>query len=416
MITLDIAQIPRPTPSLVAWQVRDVSAHEMGGLLRRVQAFTPLLIVAFLFALYGYTLGYGMYWDDYHFIRPWSLSETASVWVGSFDPNNIEPPYFRPLTSVTYALDGLIWGYNVFGSHLTNLFFYGVVAVLLYALLRRMGASWLLATATALFFCVVPINAASVVYISERGDSLVAIWVLAGMLFFDSYWRTARVRWLVGANVAFGLALCSKEIGTGLFLLFGLYVCAAAVGTATQTSPRTDRENSVAYIRRVAGEIWRIVTAGDARRRLISAFVPSLVLLLVYVGYRALVLPSFVNTYKANGNIFSAYASAVQWTFRAVPWSWGSLQPFTSALLAGALGATILFCRRSQLWPLFFFGDRVGVGGLPTSRAASGQCGHTLAFRPLARLCYQWDGVVRDVGRAPYPSARGLGVFGSKAC
>lgn len=155
--------------------------------LTYLERATPVLIALFVFALFARTMHFGLYLDDHHHARPWILSEVLGTFRGPFDPLGIEPPYFRPLVVVTFAIDWNIWGFNAWGYHLTNVLLHTIAALCLYFFLRRINVSWFAAFTGALFFASIPANAATAIYISERSDAMVAIFSLCGLLSLDNY-------------------------------------------------------------------------------------------------------------------------------------------------------------------------------------------------------------------------------------
>src|SRR5688500_17095783 len=128
----------------------------------------PLLVVLFTFAVFWRTLDFGLYLDDNHHARPWALAEVLSTFNGPFDPLGIEPPYFRPLPVVSFALDWALWGWGTWGYHFTNVALHALASLLLLLVLRRMRVPELPACAGALYSSVIPANVATAVYISER--------------------------------------------------------------------------------------------------------------------------------------------------------------------------------------------------------------------------------------------------------
>jgi hypothetical protein len=52
-------------------------------------------------------------WDDLHLIRTYSIDELISVWSGSWDPDGLETPSFRPIATLLYHTQGTIFGENV---------------------------------------------------------------------------------------------------------------------------------------------------------------------------------------------------------------------------------------------------------------------------------------------------------------
>ena len=88
------------------------TARRPADWLRYLERAAPLLIAVFIFVVFARTFDFGLYLDDHHHARLWALSEVLSTFAGPFDPLGIEPPYFRPMVVVTFAIDWNIWGFN----------------------------------------------------------------------------------------------------------------------------------------------------------------------------------------------------------------------------------------------------------------------------------------------------------------
>ena len=52
-------------------------------------------------------------WDDLHLIRTYSIDELMSVWSGSWDPDGLETPSFRPIATLFYHTQGVLFGEHV---------------------------------------------------------------------------------------------------------------------------------------------------------------------------------------------------------------------------------------------------------------------------------------------------------------
>ena len=209
------------------WVVAAVCAIPLLALIktagRWVGWLTVGLIVVIVGTTYAATLSYGFFWDDYHIARPWRTSEVLQTFVGSWDTLKLEVPYYRPLTVLSFALDWRVWQYTLGGYHLTNLLLYGASTLLFYAWLRRLGLSYLLAGVGAVLWALLPPDAATVSWLSERSDTLALIGCLAGLLAFATFLSGGQGRWLALANLALIAALLSKELGLVLPLFFLLY-------------------------------------------------------------------------------------------------------------------------------------------------------------------------------------------------
>lgn len=151
---------------------------------------------------------------------------------------------YRPVTGLSYWVDGKIWGNEPFGFHLTNLLAHALVVLTLFLVLtslfpRMRSVAWI----ACLLFAVHPLHSEAVYAISGRAELLAALF---GLLAYVSARRFAEdglaerastshgsgapesrstsngILALVGSALLFGLAALSKEsaIGLGLLLVF----------------------------------------------------------------------------------------------------------------------------------------------------------------------------------------------------
>ncbi len=189
------------------------------------------LVVVALAAVVPYlgALGNGFAWDDLSLIvRDEALASAKGVWqrlgqdffAASRDPASAG--YWRPLVTLSFALDRAIWGLSPRGFHLTNLFLHAICAVLVVVLLRAIAVNLWVATSAGVLFALHPKHAESVAFISGRTDTLAALLVCLAMLLHLRGARTleagtprdgVRGRWLHAAAVGFYLlGLLAKEM------------------------------------------------------------------------------------------------------------------------------------------------------------------------------------------------------------
>lgn len=160
----------------------------------------------------------------------------------------------RPLTDVSYALDHAWSGIDPHGYHLTSLALHLAVALLVFALARRLlrragiedGAAPLL---TAALFALHPLQSQAVLYLAQRSEVLASLLYLSALLALleaEERWGTgAGLGWYGLAAASFALALGAKPIAATLpaaFLLVrlglpGRVVASAGSGTAKGSSP-----------------------------------------------------------------------------------------------------------------------------------------------------------------------------------
>jgi hypothetical protein len=192
-----------------------------------------LLVLASAAATAAYlgTLGHGFAYDDHRFVEgnPGIAAVAAAPW-RAFDPgtasvDGAEPGMWRPLRTLSFALDRALFGGGPAGMHLASVLLHGVATALVFALGRSLRMGDLGAAAGAAVFALHPVQAEAVSWISARGDLLAAVLLLAA--------TTAHVRRAPAALVAVltGLAFLAKESAVAAPLLFAAADMAAG-GTA----------------------------------------------------------------------------------------------------------------------------------------------------------------------------------------
>ena len=149
--------------------------------------------------------------------------------------------FYRPLTTLSLALDYLIWKNNAMGFHLSNLFFQVASTILFYFLVQRLvftivrPQAKLLAFVSAMFFAVYPLHPEVVSWVIGRVDSLATMFYLAAFLLFlkheqDSFekYPSARLAVLWLSLTCYCCALLSKEIAITLPLAIWLWLVICA--------------------------------------------------------------------------------------------------------------------------------------------------------------------------------------------
>lgn len=126
--------------------------------------------------------------------------------------------YPIPVTIATYRLEHALFGLHPAPYHATNVALHAVVALLLFAAARRLGAGPWLAGGVALGFALHPAAVEPVAWVSGRKEALAALFVL---LAFRSSWRVAPgVRVRLPAALFLLLATLSKPSAAFVPLLF----------------------------------------------------------------------------------------------------------------------------------------------------------------------------------------------------
>jgi tetratricopeptide (TPR) repeat protein len=158
----------------------------------------------------------GFLWDDDAYIVNNELLTAPQGWQRIWFSLDSPSQYF-PLTYSTFRIEHALWGLNTTGYHWVNLLLHVGNALLVWAVLARLGVpgSWL----AAAIFALHPVQVESVAWITERKNVLMGFFflltLLAWIAFVDG--RTRR-SWIFywAALILFVLALSAKATGCTL--------------------------------------------------------------------------------------------------------------------------------------------------------------------------------------------------------
>jgi hypothetical protein len=200
------------------------------------------LVLAFGVLLQAPSLGLGFYADDYvHQIalgdaagrmpmRAWSLYDfgTRADWE-SFEATEGAFPwwtsadwavrFFRPLASLSLALDHAVWGSYAPGYHLTSLCLYALLLALVHRLFRRLGLAPRAALLGLLLFELGDASVIPVGWISNRNSLLEALFTAAAVGLVARERGAAGAGAIAGALALAAAAAASKESGVVAFAL-----------------------------------------------------------------------------------------------------------------------------------------------------------------------------------------------------
>ena len=165
----------------------------------------PVLTVVLFSPVYRATFVY----DDADFVvnNPLLTAprlDLAAVFTTAYPPQHPEQKLYRPLVTLSYALDKAVWG-TPGGFHITNVLWHLAVVALLVLLLRQLGTpptGALLAAAAWLAWH--PLTTEAVAWVAGRAELMAAFFVLAALVAF------VRNRPAL-AGLAFAAALLCKE-------------------------------------------------------------------------------------------------------------------------------------------------------------------------------------------------------------
>jgi tetratricopeptide (TPR) repeat protein len=191
---------------------RTIMGASFGGQGRR---WLVALVILMTMAVYLDTLRYDFVWDDHRNILSSPVLSGSSPLLKSFsDFTHTTNFTYRPLMSVSFALDLSIWGKNPMGFHLTNVLLHATVTFLVFLLLLKISGSFRSALLAGAIFGVHPVHTEAVSWISGRSDILSTLFAIVSVLFSlktHSSRGAPEWAWRFAAWAGFGLAILVKE-------------------------------------------------------------------------------------------------------------------------------------------------------------------------------------------------------------
>jgi len=228
-----------------------------------------ILISAVL--VYANAVGNAFVLDDTRIIRDdvriRSLSNIPGLFASPYWDLEGANALYRPLVLVSYAINYALHGLSTSGYSIVNIALHAGVSVLLFAIVREVGGSWLAAGVAGLAFAIHPVHTEAVAGITGRTELLAAMFFLLAVLFHGRVFSAGRndLVYRVAALAAFACALLSKESAITLLLVLPMM---------DALRPAVDRSGQPA----------------GPRRRLLSDYLPLAAVAVAYLGVRRAVL------------------------------------------------------------------------------------------------------------------------------
>ena len=228
-------------------------------MLRLLSRSAALVALVLLVGVYGCDAGHGFVKDDFVWILTSRVQHAADLWRLLGAPTG----FFRPIVSLSFAIDHGLFGLSPLGYGLSNLALLLACVGMLLLLFRAIGLRTGVAIAAALVwaFNFQSVNMA-VLWISGRTALIVTFWAVA-----------AAYGWVRGHRVAAALltlaAMFSKEEG---FVLPAVLTIWALVDAWQTGNPTRERLRQV--VRRT-WMLWIVLIAGLIVRERAGAYTPS---------------------------------------------------------------------------------------------------------------------------------------------
>src|SRR5262252_6228042 len=159
----------------------------------------------------------GFLWDDDDYIINNELLTASHGWQRIWFSLDSPSQYF-PLTYSTFRVEHALWGLHTTGYHWVNLLLHVGNALLVWAVLARLGVpgSWL----AAAIFALHPVQVESVAWITERKNVLMGFFFLLTLLAWIAFvGERTRRPWIF---YCLALISCVLTLSAALFLILWL--------------------------------------------------------------------------------------------------------------------------------------------------------------------------------------------------
>ena len=148
-------------------------------------------IISLVFAAYGLSLGNGYVWDDVTFIVDNPYVRDFPQWplhlyfshAESLSNDTIMAHMYRPIQTLSFGLDSLLWGDWAGGFHLTSILLHiGTCLAIVFAFASLVGHR--ASVIAAIIFSIHPAISEGVLSLSARGNQLYTFFLLLALGFF----------------------------------------------------------------------------------------------------------------------------------------------------------------------------------------------------------------------------------------
>lgn len=191
--------------------------------------FFFILLFLVVFIVYGKAINFGLTnLDDDTFIIRHSEYLSNLINIPNFFLKdcyfNNRTQYYRPILSLSFSMEHLLFGTNLKIFHITNILLYIFALFTIFVFLAKLGFNKDILKFVILLFSVHPILSSVPVWIPARNDSLLIIFFLLSLINFIDYVKTNRTKYLILHFILFSLSLFLKETTALLIFIYPLLV------------------------------------------------------------------------------------------------------------------------------------------------------------------------------------------------
>ena len=194
--------------------------------ITKSKIFFLLILTLTVFLIYGKAINYEfLNLDDtklisgnINFIS--DIRNLPRIFVtGCYYTKNSDDSYYRPILSLSFVLESLLFGENSKVSHTTNIILFILSIYLMYVFLLKFDLNKFVLQFVILLIAVHPILTSVPVWIAGRNDSLLTIFSILSFINILGYSRNNKLENLIFSVFFFAMSLFTKESAMVLLLV-----------------------------------------------------------------------------------------------------------------------------------------------------------------------------------------------------
>ena len=193
--------------------------------------FFFILVTITVFSVYGKSINYELLnFDDttlisnkINFIS--DIKKLPEIFVtGCYYTKNSAESYYRPILSLSFVLETLLFGENSKVSHTTNIILFILSIYLMYVFLLKLQLNKYVLQCVLLMSAVHPALTSVSVWIAGRNDSLLTIFTILSLINVLEYLQNNKLKNLVLTIVFFAISLFTKESAIVLAVIIPVFM------------------------------------------------------------------------------------------------------------------------------------------------------------------------------------------------
>lgn len=183
----------------------------------RSNLFFFILLTLVVFIVYGKSINY-----EFTKLDDDGLTSKKSLYISNIKNfpkffltdcyhNKKVTQYYRPVLSLSFAIETILFGVNLKVYHLINIILFILTLYLMYLFLCKLNSNKTILKFVILIFSVHPVFVSTVVWLPARNDTLLAVFLFLFLITYINYINENKKIHFVLSNIFFIIALFTKE-------------------------------------------------------------------------------------------------------------------------------------------------------------------------------------------------------------